>query len=268
MNLLSNTLLEPTSITHLSYGNFLSKSKVTLVAIRGSTVLHLFLQNEGSLTKVLSHEIFAQVRQIRNYRPLGSQKDLLIMTSDSGNLTLVEFFEEKDKFQLKVIFNETYFKTGCRRISPGARIEVDVKGRGIFLTANEKNKILFMNKVDHSQALLIESPVEANNENFICFDVKTLDMGYENPLFIALESDYGDPSDPNSSISTGVVTKQVSFYEMDLGLNTLSLSKIIKVDFSAYKILSFPQTSQLTCFVILFDKCMRLYDSQGNQLDE
>lgn len=46
MNLLSNTIQEPSSITHISNGNFIEKNIVTLVLIRGSINLNFFIQNE------------------------------------------------------------------------------------------------------------------------------------------------------------------------------------------------------------------------------
>lgn len=47
MILLSSNLLEASSITHIEEDNFLEKKVVSIVLIRGSSILNLFIQNEN-----------------------------------------------------------------------------------------------------------------------------------------------------------------------------------------------------------------------------
>ena len=64
-------------------------------------------------------------------------KDFLIITSDAGNLTILEFGMKDENFSFKVLINEKISKTGCRRISQGFFITTDLLGRGIFLSSTE-----------------------------------------------------------------------------------------------------------------------------------
>ena len=59
----------------------------------------------------------------------------------------------------------------------------------------------------------------AHKNHTITFDIVGVDVGYDNPVFAALEVDYGEKSQPYSTVMTGKVSKNVIFYELDLGLN-------------------------------------------------
>ena len=49
---------------------------------------------------------------------MGSTKFVLLVTSDSGTLTVLEFNKDVDnKFSYKIVLNEIYCKTGNRRES-------------------------------------------------------------------------------------------------------------------------------------------------------
>lgn len=49
--------------------------------------------------------------------PTGSQKDYVIVGSDSGRIVILEYNKEKNAFDK--IHQETFGKSGCRRIVPG-----------------------------------------------------------------------------------------------------------------------------------------------------
>ena len=70
------------------------------------------------------------------FRILGMQKDFLVIGSDSGRIVILEFDQQKKRFVK--IHQETYGKTGCRRIVPGEYLAADPKGRVILIGAVER----------------------------------------------------------------------------------------------------------------------------------
>jgi splicing factor 3B subunit 3 len=158
--------------------------------------------------------------------------------SDSGRIVILEANEEKKEF-IK-IHQETYGKTGCRRIVPGEYLASDPKGRAIMIAAVEKQKFVYILNRDTTNKMTISSPLEAHKSHTIIFDICGLDVGYENPLFAALEVDYGDSENESSAISTGKFMKILTYYEMDLGLNHVVRKNYETVDSSAHMIISVP----------------------------
>ena len=70
------------------------------------------------------------------FRLLGMQKDFLVVGSDSGRIVILEYDSEGQKFVK--LHQETFGKTGCRRIVPGEYLAADPKGRAIMIGAVEK----------------------------------------------------------------------------------------------------------------------------------
>jgi len=64
------------------------------------------------------------------------KKDFLVVGSDSGRIVILEYDLEKKCF-IK-IHQETFGKTGARRIVPGEFLASDPKGRAIMIGAAEK----------------------------------------------------------------------------------------------------------------------------------
>ena len=112
------------------------------------------------------------------------------------------------------IHQETYGKTGCRRVVPGQYLAVDPKGRAVligavrfpaslFLDINsippeyclihskvERQKLVYILNRDAQANLTISSPLEAHKNYSICFSIVGIDVGFENPTFACLEIDY------------------------------------------------------------------------------
>ncbi len=70
------------------------------------------------------------------------KKDFLVIGSDSGRIVILEFDNEKKQF-IKV-HQETFGKTGARRIVPGEFVASDPKGRAIMIGAVEKQKFVYI----------------------------------------------------------------------------------------------------------------------------
>lgn len=100
----------------------------------------------------------------------------------------MEFNAEKRCFER--VHQETYGKTGCRRIIPGQYLAADPKGRAILIGAVERQKLVYVMNRDAHANLTISSPLEAHKNYSLCFAVAGIDVGFENPTFACLEIDY------------------------------------------------------------------------------
>jgi splicing factor 3B subunit 3 len=129
----------------------------------------------------------------------------------------MEYVPEKNTFQR--IHCETYGKSGVRRVVPGQYIAVDPKGRACLLASIEKNKLVYVLNRDAQLNLTISSPLEAHKPGAIVFAVAGLDVGYENPIFAALEVDYTEVDQDPTGQQFETLPKTLVYYELDLGLN-------------------------------------------------
>ena len=60
----------------------------------------------------------------------------MVIGSDSGRIVILEYDQVKKRFVK--IHQETYGKTGCRRIVPGEYLAADPKGRVLLIGAVER----------------------------------------------------------------------------------------------------------------------------------
>ena len=67
---------------------------------------------------------------------MGMQKDYIVIGSDSGRIVILQFDNDVKRF--KKIHQETFGKTGVRRIVPGEYLATDPNGRAIMIGAVEK----------------------------------------------------------------------------------------------------------------------------------
>src|ERR1700677_2546828 len=116
--------------------------------------------------------------------------DYLIISSDSGRIAIVEYIPAQNKWQR--IQLETFGKSGVRRVIPGQYLVTDPKGRACMIASVEKNKLVYVLNRNAQAQLTISSPLEAHKAHALVFALVGLDVGYENPIFAALEVDYGD----------------------------------------------------------------------------
>jgi splicing factor 3B subunit 3 len=155
---------------------------------------------------ISSQEAYGLIRNIAPFRLVGSTRDYLLVASDSGRIVILEFDATQNAF--KKVHQETYGKTGCRRIIAGEYIAIDPNGRACMVAAVEKQKFVYILNRDLDQNLTISSPLEAHKANTILYSLVALDVGFENPLFATIEASYD-----------GIGTKMLTIYEMDLGIN-------------------------------------------------
>ena len=88
------------------------------------------------------------------------------------------------------VHQETFGKSGCRRIVPGQLMAVDPKGRAVMIAAIEKQKLVYILNRDSQARLTISSPLEAHKSSTFCYHIVGVDVGFENPMFACLEIDY------------------------------------------------------------------------------
>lgn len=185
--------------------------------------------DEGNLQLIVEVNVFGYIRQLNTLRLPGEAKDYIIVGSSSGCLIILEYNHSLKRFDQ--VHNESFGKTGVRRIVPGEYLVVDPQGRSIMIAAVEKQKFVYVTNRDTAARLTISSPLEAHKNSIITFDLISLDVNYDNPLFAALEVNYEDNED-NS--------KMINFYELDLGLNHVVKKKTIKVDSKTSHLISLP----------------------------
>jgi splicing factor 3B subunit 3 len=62
---------------------------------------------------------------------LGSNRDYVVVGSDSGKISIIEFDVELNDW--KQVHCEVFGKSGCRRIVPGQYLAADPKGRALMI---------------------------------------------------------------------------------------------------------------------------------------
>lgn len=254
-SLYHRTLRKPSSALSAIIGNFSGSKKIQEIVRATQTTLELwkFSKSSNDFTRILAQNAYCNIRNIASIKVIGATKDLILLTSDSGMLSIIEYDSSHNKFI--PIKNETYYKTGIRRISPGDYISVDPKGRAVMLTALERNKIVYtFTREDNEYAnkLSIMSPVEANRNHLLTYDIVSMDIGYENPIFAAIETDYSNKIDEKT-------VKLLNYYEFDLGLNHVILKNTETIPDSSNHIISIPGGFDGPSGILLCSKGMIQY---------
>jgi splicing factor 3B subunit 3 len=167
MHLYGVTLQRASAITCAIYGNFSAPKAHEIVVGRGKLLELLRPDENGKVQSILCTEVFGIVRSLapfrltgtptaeekkkqtgkkkRNERNLkltctppfsffsstGGNRDYIIVGSDSGRIVILEYNPNKNRFDK--VHQETFGKSGCRRIVPGEYLAVDPKGRAAMI---------------------------------------------------------------------------------------------------------------------------------------
>jgi splicing factor 3B subunit 3 len=204
---LYNTTLTPSGAIHQAVvGNF-SGTKQQEILLVHTTHLELLQPDPstGKLHTLLTWPTFSHVFAVTPFRLTGATKDHIVVGSDSGRICVLEYNPKKRTFDR--IHLETYGKSGCRRIVPGPYLVHDPKGRAIMIGAMEKMKLVYVMNRDASNQLTISSPLEAHKSRTVCHALVAVDVGYENPVFAALEVDYGEAEEDPTGEALGQMEK-------------------------------------------------------------
>jgi splicing factor 3B subunit 3 len=130
---------------------------------------------------------------------------------------ILEYNPAKNTFDK--VHQETFGKSGCRRIVPGQHLAIDPKGRAVMIGALEKQKFVYILNRDSAARLTISSPLEAHKSHTIVYSMVGVDVGFENPMFACLEIDYEEADSDVTSEAVQTTQQTLTFYELDLGLN-------------------------------------------------
>ncbi|MCO5600362.1 hypothetical protein L7F22_054473 [Adiantum nelumboides] len=217
MFLYSLTLQRATGMVCCVHGNFMGAKTQEIVVSRGKVLELLRLDENGKLQTILSVECFGAVRSLAQFKLTGSQKDYIVVGSDSGRIVILEYNKEKNMFEK--VHQETFGKSGCRRIVPGQYLAVDPKGRAVLIGAVEKQKLVYVLNRDNAARLTISSPLEAHKSHTIVYSICGIDCGFDNPMFAAIELDYHEADVDFTGVAAIDAQKHLTFYELDLGLN-------------------------------------------------
>ncbi|EFO25190.1 hypothetical protein LOAG_03297 [Loa loa] len=219
MYLYNLTLQGSSAINQAIHGSFCGLPKQQEVCIaRGNLLQLLFCDPKtGKIHILCSHNAFGIIRSLLAFRLTGGTKDYIVVGSDAGRIVILEYNTQKVCFER--VHQETFGKTGCRRIVPGQFLAIDPKGRAILIGAVERQKLVYIMNRDASANLTISSPLEAHKSHCICYSVVGVDVGFENPTFACLEVDYEEVDHDSTGHLATKIPQTLTFYELDLGLN-------------------------------------------------
>ncbi|KAK9461840.1 CPSF A subunit region-domain-containing protein [Lipomyces oligophaga] len=238
-HLYSFTLVPPTAVVSSVIGQFSGQRYQEIVVAQGSRLQLLRADNStDKLLPVLTTNLFGTIRSIASFRVAGASKDYIIVASDSGRISIVEYKPEQSRFVR--VHLESFGKSGIRRVVPGQYLAVDPKGRATLIASIEKNKLVYILNRDSSANITISSPLEAHKPRSLLYDVVALDVGYDNPIFATLEVDYSDCDLDPTGKAYEQVKKYLTYYELDLGLNHVVRAWSDVVDRNANLLLAVP----------------------------
>ncbi|CAA9995282.1 unnamed protein product [Nesidiocoris tenuis] len=140
MFLYNLTLQRATGITHAVHGSF-SGSKLQEILVSRGKILELLKHDpiSGKVHSILTVEIFGVVRSLLTFRQTGDTVDYAVVGTDSGKVVILKYNPQKNI--LEKIHQETFGKSGCRRIVPGQYLAVEPKGRGFMVVTFTRSPI-------------------------------------------------------------------------------------------------------------------------------
>ena len=116
------------------------------------------------------------------------------------------------KNALVKVHQETFGRSGCRRIVPGQYLAADPQGRAVMIGAVEKQKFVYVLNRDAESRLTISSPLEAHKSHNMTFALVGLDVGFENPIFAAIECDYQEADEDTTGAAADTIDRVRSFF--------------------------------------------------------
>ncbi|SCU79726.1 LADA_0B02784g1_1 [Lachancea dasiensis] len=175
------------------------------VCIATETHVELFNVEEGEFQRLTSVPIFATITAMQSL-PVETNYSYLVLVTDAGNLSLLQFVNDMGTIRLHSLFNEPFSRSGLRRVAPQRYLQVDPQGRCLFLSATERNRLCYQTDFKNN-TLNVSSPLEFRKPNCITIATAVCDVAFDNPVYACLEIDCADQS------------RHLAFYMLDVGLN-------------------------------------------------
>lgn len=222
---LYNLTLKQPSLPYKSIvGQFSGTKKQQELVLVSSTVIEVYQAKPetGKLQKLSLQPTFGIVQNADELRLIGTQRDVLVITADSGNIIIASYNPDTSKFEPQI--QEPHSKNGLRRLTPGEYLAVNPQNRAIMLGALERTKFVYKVEMDNeSGKIRLSSPLEALSSGTLTLDLCPLDTNYENPLWAAIEVNNSEYSHKNYTPSESSL--QLNYYEFDQGLNYIVQKK-------------------------------------------
>lgn len=218
------TLKQPSGYNQTVLGQFLGEKKSQEVFVSNGTAIQLLRPNTetGKVEILCLQNLLGVVFKIEKIRPIASTKDSIALTSDSGNIIILEFDLRLGRFVSKV--QESYAKNGFTRLNQGHYLSIDPSNRVILLSALEQNKLLYKIQSKDDGYINLSSPLTHTSKNIVTLQICSLDTGYDNPLFAAIECDYNKYENQQFNSQSRIL---LNYYEFDQGINHLVKKKSI-----------------------------------------
>lgn len=288
MYLYNLTLQHSTGITHAVHGSFSGTKSQEILVSRGKSLELLRPDpNTGKVYTLLTTEVFGVIRSLMTFRLIGGSKgkfvwrcvqlvgckltenvlfsDYAVVGSDSGRIVILEYIPSKNV--LDKVHQETFGKSGCRRIVPGQYLATDPKGRAVMIGAVEKQKLVYILNRDSEARLTISSPLEAHKASTLTYHMVGVDVGFENPMFACLEIDY-EKADLDPSGDAAQRTQQtLTFYELDLSSNHVVRKYSEPLEEHANMLISVPGGKDGPSGVLICSENYLTYKNLGDQHD-
>ncbi|KAJ4360278.1 pre-mRNA-splicing factor rse1 [Didymosphaeria variabile] len=240
MSLYALTVKHPSATQDAITGDFMGNQRQQILTANGSrlSIFEVSRRQKG-FQEIYSQDVFGIVRRIGKFRLAGGNKDLIVITTDSGRLVTYEY-EHEPLQQFKTVHYETFGKSGIRRVVPGEYLAVDPKGRAIMIASAEKNKLVYILTRSGQTDIAISSPLEAHKPQTLVYCLIGLDVGYDNPMFAALELDFSSAETDPTGEAVQELQKELVYYELDLGLNHIVRKWSEPVDRTAHTLFRVP----------------------------
>lgn len=171
VHLYNHSLIPGSAITAACVGNFSGTKQQEICVARGGQRIELLKTdpNTGKLESLVEADVFGQIRSISSFKLTGgtkgqshprppaewahelltdttpcplTAKDYIIIGSDSGRIVVLEYDPVNNAFNK--LHQETYGRSGSRRIVPGQYLATDPKGRAVMIGAMEKSKLVYI----------------------------------------------------------------------------------------------------------------------------
>ncbi|RCK67617.1 Pre-mRNA-splicing factor RSE1 [Candida viswanathii] len=188
------------SIVGQFYNTLEGKKKSQQLILVSPSTLQLFEihPESGKLQLKASQNLLGTVNKVEKIT-IEEGHDSLVVSSDSGNLSILEYSTKDEKFVSKV--QEPMTKNGWSKTYVGEYLAVDPENRCVLVSAMERNKLIY--KIESKE---LSSPLESSIKGLLTLDIVPLNTDHGNPLFGALEIN------PDKEVV-------LNYYELDRGLN-------------------------------------------------
>ncbi|KAH0792774.1 pre-mRNA-splicing factor rse1 [Histomonas meleagridis] len=217
MELFSYTLQPPQHVINSTAGSFTGLAEEGVDEVVANLGTHLALYTDFESPYPIIKPTFCHVFSVATISLPESTQDFLVVTSDSGDITV---FDLTNKIFTQ-LFSIPYARTGMRRYEPGPYLSVSPCGRAIFSSSLEKYKVAFSISKSKNGKPSLSAPIEFVKSHSFIHSCVSLDVGYESPLFAFIERIFKPPKEQREPPFDPTTEKFLCFYELDSNINTI-----------------------------------------------